>query len=96
MNICTDQPQVERIPLFRVDLHIVQVIIIQDPVIDPFVGCPVFIDAFVFICSPRDGSIKADVPVRLCINTAAIGGREAVALLNQEYLQNFRVSEATR
>lgn len=49
-----------------------QVIIIQDSVIDPFVGCPVFIDAFVFLCSPRDGSIKADVPVRLCINTAAI------------------------
>ena len=49
-----------------------QVIIIQDSVIDPFVGCPVFIDDFVFLCSPRDGSIKADVPVRLCINTAAI------------------------
>lgn len=77
MNVCTDQPQEERIPLFCVDLHIVQVIIIQDPVIDPFAGCPVFIGVFVFRRSPRNGSIKADVPVRLCINTAAIGGRGA-------------------
>lgn len=59
------------------DLHIVQLVIIQDPVIDPFAGCPVFIGVFIFRCSPWDRGVKADVPVRLCINTAAVMGRGA-------------------
>jgi hypothetical protein len=60
-----------------VDLHIVQLVIIQDPVIDPFAGCPVFIGVFIFRCSPWDRGVKTDVPVRLCINTAAVMGRGA-------------------
>lgn len=77
LNECLCRSAIERIPLFRVDLHIVQLVIIQDPVIDPFAGCPVFIGVFIFRCSPWDRGVKADVPVRLCINTAAVMGRGA-------------------
>ena len=55
--------------------HIMQMVIIKNPVIYPFAGSTVVVNRFVFLRPSGNRGIEADIPVRLCIDTTAIGGR---------------------
>ena len=72
MDADADNHSEERIPLFGVYAHIMKMIIIQDPVIHPLTGSAVIVNFLVFCGSSWNGSVKADVPVRFCVDTAAI------------------------
>lgn len=54
-----------------------QMIIVQDPVVYPFAGCPVVINLFIFFCAACNRRIKTDIPGWFCINAASIRGRRA-------------------
>lgn len=65
----------EGIPLFGMDPHIMQVIVIEDPVIHTLGACAVIIDFPVFFRAPGYRSVQADIPIGFRINAVAIGGR---------------------
>ena len=73
MDVDTDNHSKERIPLSGVDTHTVQVVIIEYPVIHPLAGGTVIINFFIFFRSPWNRGIEPDIPVRFCVDTAAIG-----------------------
>ena len=50
-------------------------VIIKNPVIYPFTGSTVVVNRFVFLRPSGNRGIEADIPVRLCIDTTAIGRR---------------------
>lgn len=54
--------------------HGMQMVIIQDAVIYPFVGCSVFIDFYVFPCTPGNGRVKARVPAGFCVDAPPVWG----------------------
>lgn len=56
------------------DAHIMQMVIIKHPVIYPFAGSPVVVNLLIFFRTSWHRGIEPDVPVRFCVNTAAIGG----------------------
>lgn len=72
MDADADNHSKEGIPLFGVYAHIMKMIIIQDPVIHPLTGSAVIVNFLVFWRSSWNGSVKADVPVRFCVDTAAV------------------------
>ena len=51
-----------------------QMVIIEYPVVYPFVRSAVTVGLLIFLRSPRDRGIESDVPVRLGVDTAVIGG----------------------
>ena len=72
MDVDTDDHGEERIALSGMYAHAMQMVIIKYPVIKPFAGSTVVVDSLIFIRTPGDRSIEADIPVRFCIDTAAI------------------------
>ena len=48
--------------------------VIEYPVVYPFVRSAVTVGLLIFLRSPRDRGIESDVPVRLGVDTAVIGG----------------------
>lgn len=72
MDADADNHSEEGIPLFGVYAHIMKMIIIQDPVVHPLTGSAVMVCFPVFSRSSWNGSVKADVPVWFCVDTAAI------------------------
>lgn len=74
MYIDADGHGEEGIPLSGMDAHIMKMVIVEDPVVYPFAGSAVIVDLLIFSRSSRHRSIEADVPFRLGIDTAAIGG----------------------
>ena len=75
MNIDADDHGEERIPLSGMDAHAMKMVIIEHPVIYPFAGSTVVVDLLIFLRASGYRSIEADVPVRFCIDTPAIGRR---------------------
>ena len=73
MNIDPGKDSEKGIPFSPVDAHLMQVIIIEDPVIYPFRTCPVVIDFFVFCRSPGNRRIKPDIPTGFRVDTTAVG-----------------------
>jgi len=73
MDADTDNHSEEGIVFSGVDPHIMKMVIIKHPVIYPFAGNTVIVNLFVFICTSGHRGTKPDVPVRFCVNTAAIG-----------------------
>ena len=62
-----------------------QMVIIEYPVVYPFVRSAVTVGLLIFLRSPRDRGIESDVPVRLGVDTAVIGGEgEHVSLQGQD------------
>lgn len=54
MNADADQSDEERIMLFRMYLHAVQSVIIQDTVVDPFSRCALAVGFFISLCATWD------------------------------------------
>lgn len=74
MDVDTNDHGKKGIPLSGVDTHVMQMVIIEDPVIYPFARSPVIVNLLIFLRPPWNRSIETDVPVRFCVDTAAIGG----------------------
>ena len=77
MDIDTCNHGKERITFFTANLHVMQMIIIEDSIIYPLRTCAVIVSLFVFFCASRYGSIKTDIPIRFGIKTTPVGGRGA-------------------
>ncbi len=73
MDIDADDHGEEGVSFPGMDAHIMQMVIIEHSVIDPFAGSAVIVDLLILFCSPWDRSIEADVPVRPGVDAAAIG-----------------------
>lgn len=73
MDIDADDHSEEGIAFSGMYAHIVKVVIVKNPVIYPFAGSTVVINQLVFFRTPGNWSIEADIPVWLCVDTAAIG-----------------------
>ncbi len=80
MDIDADNHGEEGVSFSDMDAHILQMVIIEHPVIDPFAGGAVIVDFLILFCSPWDRGIEAKVPVRLGVDAAAIGRRGAFLL----------------
>ena len=86
MDIDADDHGEEGIPLPGMDAHAMQMVIIEYPVVYPFARSAVTVGLLIFLRSPRDRGIEPDVPVRLGVDTAAIG--ETVRKLVQYLFNN--------
>ena len=75
MDVDADDHSEERITFSGMDAHIMQVVIIEYPVVDSFTGSAVVVDSPIFLRTPWDRSIETDIPVRFCVDTPAIGRR---------------------
>ena len=75
MDIDADGHGEDRVPFSGMDAHIMQMIVIKHPVIYPFTGSAVVVNLFIFFRTPWHRRIELDVPVRFCVDTAAIGRR---------------------
>lgn len=72
MDVDTGNHSEEWIAFFTVDLHIMQMIVIEDPIIYPLWTCAVIVDLFIFLCAAGHRGIKADIPIRFGIDTSAV------------------------
>lgn len=70
----TDDHSKERVALSGMYSHVMQMVIIQNPVIYPFTGSTVIVNLLIFIRTSGHRSIEPDVPVRFRVDTTAIGG----------------------
>lgn len=73
MNIDADDHGEERIPLSGMDAHVMQLVIIEHPVIHPFAGSTVVVNRLIFLRASGHRSIEPDIPVWFCVDTPAIG-----------------------
>ena len=73
MDTDADNHCEEGIALPCVDAHIMKMIVVQHPVVHPFTGSAVIVGLLIFRCPPWDRGIETDVPVRFCVDAAAIG-----------------------
>ena len=74
MDVDADDHGEEGIPFSGMDAHIMQMVIIEHPVINPFAGSTVVVNYLIILCTSGDRSIEPDIPVRFCVDTAPIGG----------------------
>ena len=77
MDVNADNHGEERIPFFGMDSHIMKMVVIEDPVVNPFAGSTVAVNLFILVRATWNGSVKADVPGWFGVNAAAIRGRRA-------------------
>ena len=75
MDVDADDHGEKRIPFSGMDSHIMEMVVIQNPVVYPFAGSPVVVNLWLFIRSSRDGWIKADITLRLRVDSSAISRR---------------------
>ena len=75
MDTDADDCGEEGIAFSGMDAHIVQMVVIQHPVVYPFTGSAVVVDFLIFLSPSGYWSIEPDVPVGFGIDAAAIGGR---------------------
>lgn len=73
MDIDTDDHGEEGVVFPGVDAHIMKMVIIEHPVINPFAGSTVVVDHSIFLRASGHRSIEPDIPVRFCVDTPAIG-----------------------
>ena len=74
MDVNADDHGEERIAFPGMDAHIMKMVVIEHAVIYSFTGSTVIVDSLIFLSAPWHGSIESDVPVRLCVNAAAVRG----------------------
>lgn len=74
MNIDADDHGEERIPLFGMDAHAMQMVIIEHPVIHFFTGSVVVVNHLILRCTSGYRSIESDIPVWFRVDTPAIRG----------------------
>lgn len=72
MDVDTDDHSKEGIVLSGMYAHIMQVVIIKNPIIYPFTCSTVIVYILIFIRTSGNRSIEPDVPVRFCVNTTTI------------------------
>lgn len=72
MDADADDHGHERIMLFRMDHHRVKLVMVQNPVVDPFRAGAVIIGIFPFLCSPGDRRIQPDVPFGFCMDGPSV------------------------
>ena len=72
MDVDSCNHRKEWITLSCMYLHIMQAIIIEDPVIDSFTGSTVVVDGFVFFCASGNRSVEPHIPGWLSVNTPPI------------------------
>lgn len=75
MDVDADNHGEEGIALFGMYTHIMQMIIVEYPVIYPFAGSAVIVNLLIFIRPSWHRGIEPDVPIRLGVDTAAIRRR---------------------
>ena len=64
----------ERITLSGMYPHIMQMVVIEDPVIDPFGSSTLVIDHFVLFRPPCNRSVKSDIPGGFGVDTPSVRG----------------------
>ena len=62
MNIDSCDHCKERITLSGMYPHIMQMVVIEYPVVDSFGSSTVIIDCFIFFRAPGNGCIESDIP----------------------------------
>ncbi len=80
MDIDADDHSEKRIAFSGMDAHIVQMVVIEYTVINPFAGSTVVVNFLIFIRSPWHRSIEPDVPFRFCVDTPAISRGRTIFL----------------
>lgn len=78
MNVDACNHGKKRITFFAMDSHIMQMIIVENPIVNPFLTCTVIVYLFVLFCTARNRCIESDIPVRFSINTTPVGRGGAV------------------
>ena len=73
MDVDADDHGEEGITFPGMDAHIMKMVIIEYPVINPFTGSAVVVNFLIFLRTSGDRSIEPDIPFRFCVDTAAIG-----------------------
>ena len=74
MDVDTGNNRKKWITLFTMYPHIMQMIVIEDPIVYSLRTCAVIVNLFILCCAARYWSIKADIPIRFGIDASAIRG----------------------
>ena len=77
MNIDPCDHGKERIPLSGMYSHIMQMVVIEYPVVDPFGSSTVVIDPFVFFRTSRNRGVEPDIPGRFGVDAPSVRGIRA-------------------
>ena len=77
MNIDPCDHGKERIPLSGMYSHIMQMVVIEYPVVDPFESSTVVIDLFVFFRTSRNRGVEPDIPGRFGVDAPSVRGIRA-------------------
>lgn len=72
MDADADNHGKEGIALSGVDAHIMEMVIIQHPIVQPLTGSAVVVNLLILFGSSWNRSVETDVPVWFCIDTTAI------------------------
>ena len=74
MNIDPRDHCKERITLSGMYPHIVQMVVIEYPVVDPFGSSTIIIDFFVLFRTPGNRCVEPDIPGRFGVDTPSVRG----------------------
>lgn len=77
MDIYSYYHSKEGVALFAADLHIVQVIVVENPVIDSFGRGSGLVYFLPFFRPAWNGREETDIPIRFCVDDSSIFGRGA-------------------
>ncbi len=80
MNADADDHGEKGVTFSGVDAHIMKMVIIEYPVIDPFAGSAVIINLFIFLRAAWNRRIKPDVPFRFGVDASAVSRGRAFRL----------------
>ena len=74
MNIDPRDHCKERITLSGMYPHIMQMVVIEYPVVDPFGSSTIIIDFFVLFRTPGNRCVESDIPGRFGVDTPSVRG----------------------
>ena len=74
MNIDPRDHCKERITLSGMYPHIMQMVVIEYPVVDPFGSSTIIIDFFVLFRTPGNRCVESDIPGRVGVDTPSVRG----------------------
>lgn len=77
MNVDSNNHCKERITLSGMYSHIMQVVVIEYPVIDPFGSSTIVIDLFVLFRTPCNRCVESDIPGGFGVDTPSVRGIRA-------------------
>lgn len=73
MDIDADDYREEGISLSGMEPHVIEMVIVEHPVVHPFTGSVIIVNLLIFIGPSEYQGIEPDIPVEFCVNIAAIG-----------------------